>query len=93
MYIGGGEGVIILMDKHAIIKLKLEGHSNRKLEKMININRKTIAKYWNEYKNQMKLLSSTGADNKEIQKKYVQNQSMILQIENLENIPLRWTNS
>lgn len=69
MYIGGGEGVIILMDKHAIIKLKLEGHSNRKLEKMININRKTIAKYWNEYKNQMKLLSSTGADNKEIQEK------------------------
>ena len=69
MYIGGGKGVIILMDKHAIIKLKLEGHSNHKLEKMINVNRKTIAKYWNEYKNQMHLLSSTGADNKEIQEK------------------------
>lgn len=69
MYIEGGGGVIVLMDKHAIIKLKLEGHSNRKLEKMINVNRKTIAKYWNEYKHQMHLLSSDGVDNKEIQEK------------------------
>lgn len=57
------------MDKYAIIKLKLEGHSNRKLEKMININRKTIAKYWNEYKSQMQLLSVSETDNKEIQEK------------------------
>ena len=57
------------MDKHTIIKMKLEGHSNRNLEKMISINRKTIAKYWTEYTNQMRLLSPTGVDNKEIQEK------------------------
>jgi DNA-binding transcriptional regulator YhcF (GntR family) len=69
MYIGGGEGVIILMDKYAIIKLKLEGHSNRKLAKMLGINRKTIGKYWNEYNDQMVLLSSSEVDSKEIQEK------------------------
>ena len=37
------------MDKSSIIKLKEQGYSNRKVEKMLNINRKTIAKYWNEY--------------------------------------------
>lgn len=57
------------MDKHAIIKLKLEGHSNHKLEKMLGINRKTIGKYWDEYNNQMQLLSISGVDNKEIQEK------------------------
>ena len=69
IYIGGEIGVIILMDKHTIIKLKLEGYSNRKLEKMLSINRKTIAKYWNEYKNQMKALATNGSDKKEIQEK------------------------
>ena len=38
-----------LMDKSSIIKLKEQGYSNRKVEKMLKINRKTIAKYWNEY--------------------------------------------
>lgn len=56
------------MDKHAIIKLKLEGHSNRKLAKMLSIDRKTIAKYWNEYKDQVQLLTTEG-DNKEVQEK------------------------
>lgn len=61
--------MITLMDKYAIIKLKLEGHSNRKLEKMIGVNRKTIAKYWNEYNRQLELLSTSGDSNKEIQEK------------------------
>lgn len=37
------------MDKHAIIRLKKEGHSNRKVAEMLHINRKTVAKYWNKY--------------------------------------------
>ena len=40
--------MVDLMDKSAIIKLKKQGYSNRKVEKMLKINRKTIAKYWNE---------------------------------------------
>ena len=37
-----------LMDKSSIIKLKEQGYSNRKVEKILKIKRKTIAKYWNE---------------------------------------------
>lgn len=47
-----------LMDKHTIIKLKQQGHSNRKVAKLTGINRKTIAKYWNEHSNQLKELSN-----------------------------------
>lgn len=42
-------GVINLMDKNAIIRVKLEGHSNREAAKILGINRKTVARYWNEY--------------------------------------------
>ncbi|MFI3173546.1 MAG: IS21 family transposase [Eubacteriales bacterium] len=38
-----------IMDKHAIIKLKMEGHSNRKVAKLLGIDRKTVGRYWNEY--------------------------------------------
>nr|WP_281350151.1 IS21 family transposase [Alkalibaculum sporogenes] len=44
------------MDKHTIIKLKKEGCSNRNISKMFPINRKTVAKYWNEYVEQQTLL-------------------------------------
>ena len=38
-----------IMDKHAIIKLKMEGYSNRKVSAMLSIDRKTVSRYWNEY--------------------------------------------
>lgn len=41
--------MIELMDVHSIIKLKKEGYSNRAISNILHINRKTIAKYWNEY--------------------------------------------
>ena len=44
------------MEKHTIIKLKMEGHSNRQIAKMCCVNRKTVARYWNEYAEQQKLL-------------------------------------
>lgn len=66
-YIGGNLGVVNLMDKHAIIKLKQEGHSNRKVAKMLHIDRKTVSKYWNEYKEQLNLLGSKDTDFKVIQ--------------------------
>ena len=55
------------MDKHAIIKLKKEGHSNRQVAKMLHINRKTVAKYWNEYQGQLELLDGEMANIKAVQ--------------------------
>lgn len=49
--------MINIMDKHTIIKLKKEGYSNRQLSKMVPIDRKTVAKYWNEYMKQQDLLA------------------------------------
>jgi len=43
-------GVIGLVDKLAIIKLKLKGVSNREAARILGVDRKTVAKYWNEYK-------------------------------------------
>ncbi len=60
--------VIELMDKHTIIKLKKEGYSSRKISNMLHINRKTIARYWNEYLgHQEKLLSASATDISKIQ--------------------------
>lgn len=57
--------MIDLMDKSGIIKLKEQGYSNRQLQKMLKINRKTIAKYWNEYQENIQKLNNTN-DKKEI---------------------------
>ena len=54
--------MIVLMDKHAIIRLKKEGHSNRKVAEMLNINRKTVAKYWNKHLEQMDKLNNNAAN-------------------------------
>jgi len=37
------------MEKNTIITLKLKGKSNRQIEREVGINRKTVARYWNEY--------------------------------------------
>ena len=57
------------MDKHAIIKLKEKGISNRKAADILGINRKTIATYWNAHKANEKLLNNPKSDVKEIQEK------------------------
>lgn len=56
------------MDKYTIIKLKQKGYSNRKVARMLGIDRKTVAKYWNEYDINLKLLSDSNG-NTEIQAK------------------------
>jgi transposase len=48
-----------LMDKYAIIKLKEEGHSNREVARLTGMNRKTVARYWNEYQDQLSALGFT----------------------------------
>lgn len=59
------------MDKHTIIKLKKVGHSNREVDKMTGINRKTVAKYWNEYVEQSGLLYDLTEDIAEVQEAIV----------------------
>jgi len=46
------------MDKHTIIKLKQNGHSNRTVAKLTGIDRKTVARYWNEHTEQIKALET-----------------------------------
>ena len=60
-----------LMDKHTIIRLKNQGHSNRSIAKLTGIDRKTVAKYWNEFSTQTKLLDSETLDVTVIQEKIV----------------------
>ncbi len=57
------------MDKHTIIKLKREGHSNRKIAKMTGMDRKTVARYWNEQIRFAAKLEENSNDLQEIQEK------------------------
>ena len=50
------------MDKHTIIRLKQEGNSNRTVAKILGIERKTVAKYWNEFNQTMVKLGEKDAD-------------------------------
>ena len=54
-----------LLDKAAIIKLKLEGLSNRAVGRVLGIDKKTVNKYWNQYKVNILKLDETN-DAKEI---------------------------
>jgi len=45
-----------IMDKFSIIKLKEEGNSNRKVAKLLHVDRKTVGRYWNEYLEQKQKL-------------------------------------
>lgn len=62
-------GVIKIMDKHAIIKLKKQGFSNRKAAEILKINRKTVARYWNEHIKNEKLINLPGTNIKALQEK------------------------
>lgn len=46
-----------LLDKVAIIKLKEQGLSNRGVARELGIDKKTVNKYWNEYKDNLKKLN------------------------------------
>ena len=57
------------MDRLEIILEKLKGKSNREIARVSGSNRKTVAKYWNEYlENDIDLMNKK-ADVKEIQEK------------------------
>jgi hypothetical protein len=55
----GVERMKTLVEKHTIINLKQQGYSNRKVARITKLNRKTVAKYWNEYKEQSISLENT----------------------------------
>lgn len=48
-----------LLDKAAIIRLKQEGLSNRGVARSLGIDKKTVNKYWNEYKENIQKLNET----------------------------------
>lgn len=51
-----------LMDKFEIISAKRRGLSNRETASVLGMNRKTVAKYWNEYKELLKELDLNDTD-------------------------------
>ena len=48
-----------LLDKASIIRLKEQGLSNRGVARELGIDKKTVNKYWNEYKDNLKELNET----------------------------------
>jgi len=61
-----------IVDNLQIILLKEEGNSNRKVANKLNIDRKTVARYWNEYVKYKVKLNEFNAPIKEIQEKIVE---------------------
>ena len=59
--------MIKLMDKHTIIRLKNQGYSNREVSKILKINRKTVAKYWNKCIEDVKNLDNHDLDRSLVQ--------------------------
>lgn len=50
------------MDKQAIIRLKQEGISNREVARLLRINRKTVARYWNAFNTELAEIELAGED-------------------------------
>lgn len=50
------------MDKHTIIRLKQEGVSNREVARLMCINRKTVARYWNAFNAKLVEIKLAGTD-------------------------------
>lgn len=48
-----------LLDVSAILKLKEQGLSNRGVAKILGIDKKTVNKYWNQYKENLQKLNTT----------------------------------
>ena len=59
------------MDKYTIIRLKERGESSRQIAKKLDLNRKTVDKYWKDYKSDLSRLESDESNIKEIQERIV----------------------
>lgn len=61
------ERMMEFMDKKDILDLKQQGVSNRETARRLGVDRKTVAKYWKEYKLGMTQLNEKDADTRAIQ--------------------------
>ena len=61
--------MVKFMDKKNIITLKEQGLSNREVSRRTGHDRKTVSKYWEEYRLQLRRLDEPGADTRAIQEK------------------------
>ena len=66
--------MIKLMDKHTIITLKNQGKSGREIARVTGFDRKTVAKYWKKYQEQIAVLE-TSPDIRETQEIIVKKSS------------------
>jgi len=64
--------MITIVDKLNIIRHKENGYSNRQVEKMLGINRKTVAKYWKQYQQNKEELEKADTDIRQAQEKLVE---------------------
>ncbi|MGL4483715.1 MAG: IS21 family transposase [Anaerovoracaceae bacterium] len=51
-----------LMDKHTVIRLKREKHSDRSVAKLTGIDRRTVGKYWKDYLDKQKEIEGFTGD-------------------------------
>ena len=56
-----------LMDISAMLKLKEKGMSNRAIAKTLGVDKKTVNKYWNQYKSNFEKLETTNNSTKIIE--------------------------
>jgi transposase len=61
--------MVKFMDKKNIIMLKEQGLSNREVSRRTGNDRKTVSKYWEEYRRQLRQLDNPDADIKAIQER------------------------
>lgn len=61
-----------LVDKLRIITYKEEGKSNREVSRIMGIDRKTVSKYWNDYKRYKNEINKPKIDIQDIQEKIVE---------------------
>lgn len=61
-----------LVDMKKIVEYKEQGLTNRAVARETGIDRKTVSKYWNKYRQRLAELTKAGADVKEIQSKLLE---------------------
>lgn len=65
------KGLVDRMKKMEVISCKNQGKSNRETARLTGLNRETVSKYWEEYKQKLNELSIEGIDLKEVQEELV----------------------
>lgn len=64
---GSEKGMVELMKKMEVITEKLKGSSNRAVSRQTGLDRETVSKYWEDYKQKRHELQQQGVDERQIQ--------------------------